>query len=381
MSLRLAVVMLDTATVDVTEFCRAHKISTTWFYDLRKRYAAEGEAGLVARSRAPINPAGRTPPWVEDEVVTIRKELVDAGLDAGPATVRFHLRGRVEPVPSEATIWRILRARGQIAPHPNKAPKPRGSFTAARANECWALDDTTWTLADGSEVKILNVIDDHSRLLVASVVVGRSCTGAATLAALATAANQWGWPERIWADNAKAFKDTLANALRPLGVITSHTKPYHPHSNGKVERFHQTLKQWLDRQPAATTTTELQDLLDRFQTIYNTQRPHRSIGRRYPADVWTNAEKTGPGDRPLGTPTTTTTHTATVHNGYAVASRYLISIGAAHTGRQALTIITDTNAHVFIDGHLVRQLTINPANRIQPLYNRPGRPTTNPRPL
>lgn len=378
MSLRLAVVGLDTTTVDVTRFCRAHGISTTWFYELRKRYAAEGEAGLVPRSRAPINPAGRVPAWVEDEVVTKRKELVDAGLDAGPATIWFHLAGRVDPLPSEATIWRILRNRGQIVPQPSKAPKPRGSFTAARANECWALDDTTWTLADGSEIKILNVIDDHSRLLVASMVVGRSCTGAATLAALATAADRWGWPERIWADNAKAFKQTLAKALQPLGVSTSHTKPYHPHSNGKIERFHQTLKQWLDRQPPATTTAELQDLLDRFQAIYNIQRPHRSIGRRFPADVWATAEKTGPADRPLGTPTKT--HTATVHNGYATAGRYLISIGAAHTGQQALTIITATTAHVFINGQLVRQLTINPTTRIQPLYNRPGRPTTNPRP-
>lgn len=379
MSLRLAVVALDTSTVDVTEFCRAHGISTTWFYDLRKRYAAEGEAGLLARSRAPINPAGRIPAWIEDEVVTKRKELVDAGLDAGPATIWFHLAGRVEPLPSEATIWRILRARGHIVPQPRKAPKPRGSFTAARANECWALDDTTWPLTDGSEVKILNVIDDHSRLLVASVVVGRSCTGTATLAALATAAGRWGWPERIWADNAKAFKQTLAKALQPLGVSTSHTKPYHPHSNGKVERFHQTLKQWLDRQPPAATTAELQDLLDRFQKIYNTQRPHRSIGRRFPADVWATAEKTGPTDRPLGTPTKT--HTATVHNGSAPAGRYLISIGSAHTGQQALTIITGTAAHVFINGQLVRQLTINPTTRVQPLYNRPGRPTTNPRPL
>lgn len=374
-SLRQAIVTLDAAQMNVAEFCRVHGVSRSSFYELRRRYAEEGEAGLVPKSRAPHHPAGRISAEIEDRIVAIRKELVEAGLDAGPATIAFHLRD-LDGVPSGATIWRTLRNRGLITEQPSKAPKKRGSFTAQRANECWALDDTTWQLADGTEVKILNVIDDHSRLLVASTALGPSCTGAASLAALSDAAQVLGWPERFWADNAKAFKDVLATALTTFGVAASHTRPYHPHSNGKVERFHQTLKKWLARQPPAATLIELQYLLNCFRWIYNHQRPHRSINRAYPADIWANAPKTGPSTQPLGTPTTT--HTSTVHNGRASAAGYLITIGATHNGQPALTIITDNTAHVFVNGHLTRQLTLNPTTRNQPIQNRPGRPTPTP---
>src|SRR5690606_26235409 len=99
--------------------------------------------------------------------------------------------------------------------------------------------------------------------------------------------------------------------LGELGVAASHTKPSRPQSNGKVERFHQTLKRRLAAMPAAHTITELQDQLDEFRQIYNHQRPHRSIGRRTPADVWTTAPKSGPADRPLNA--STVIYRGTVH--------------------------------------------------------------------
>jgi transposase InsO family protein len=374
MSLRRAIVEVEPRDLNVAEFCRSHGVSTWFFWDLRRRYAVEGDAALTPKSRAPHHPAGRTPVDVEDAIVAKRKELDNAGLDCGPASIAFGLRD-LPGVPSEATIWRILTARGQINPQPAKAPKHSGrSYTAERANECWALDDTDWSLADGTGVKILNVIDDHSRYCVAATAMLHSCTGAATLAVLAAAAAWLGWPTRFWSDNAKAFKKTLARALAPIGVAASHSRPYHPQGNGKIERFHQTLQKWLARQPRAATLEELQDQLERFRIIYNTQRPHRALGRRLPADVWTHAPKSGPADRPLGTPTTV--HDSTVHAGKCNAGPYAISVGTTHNGQHALTVITGTIGHVFIDGHLTRQLTLKPDQRTQPLHNRTGRPTT-----
>src|SRR5689334_13206617 len=122
MSLRRLVVEVDVDSLNVAQFCRDHAISTWFFWDLRRRYAAEGEVALEPRSRAPKRVANKTPVAIEDLVVAKRKELDDAGLDAGPATIRFHLR-RVKGVPSEATIWRILSARGFIVADPSKAPK------------------------------------------------------------------------------------------------------------------------------------------------------------------------------------------------------------------------------------------------------------------
>jgi transposase InsO family protein len=86
-------------------------------------------------------------------------------------------------------------------------------------------------------------------------------------------------------------------------VAASHTRPYSPRSNGKVERFHQTARKWLNQHPRAATIAELQVQLDLFRIIYNTQRPHRALGRRFPADVWTTAPKSGPWASPRGADT------------------------------------------------------------------------------
>jgi transposase InsO family protein len=368
MTLRRAIVEADTSELNVTEFCRAHGVSTWFFWDLRRRFARDGERVLEPGSRAPRRPAGRTPVEVEEAIVRTRKELHDAGWDCGPASIAFALRD-VPGLPHESTIWRILRARGLIRPDPSKAPKAsRRSFTAERANECWALDDWTWHLADGTTVQILDVIDDHSRYAVACTAMP-SCTGAASFEAIADAARYLGWPQRFWSDNARAFTGVLADALAPLGVTASHTRPYSPPSNGKVERFHQTERQWLTKQPATPTIIELQAQLDLFRLHYNTRRPHRALGRRFPADIWCAAPKSGPAHHAITTPTTV--HHSTVHAAKAYASRYAITVGRAHDHQRALTVITATTAHVFINGRLVRKLTLDPTRRTQPL-NRPS---------
>jgi transposase InsO family protein len=370
MSLRRAIVEADTAGMNVADFCRCHGVSTWFFWDLRRRHARDGDAVLEPKSRAPHHPAGRTPLAVEEAIVGKRKELDDAGWDCGPASIAAALDG-LDGLPHESTIWRILTARGLIVADPSKAPKGTGrSFTAERANECWALDDWTWRLGDGTAVQILDVLDDHSRYAVACTAMP-SCTGAAAFDVFATAASYLGWPQRFWSDNARAFTGTLAHAVRPLGVTASHTRPYSPPSNGKVERFHQTEHRWLLKQPAAATITELQAQLNLFRLAYNTQRPHRALEHRYPADVWTAAPKSGPNDRPLAIPTSV--HHSTVHAAKAYAGRYAITIGRAHDGSRAVTVITGLNAHVFIDGHAIRHLTLNPRQRAQPL--RADRPT------
>jgi transposase InsO family protein len=318
--------------------------------------------------------ANQTPSEVEDAVVAERKRLVDAGLGAGPGSIAFYLAG-LPGLPSESTIWRILKKRGFIVDDPSKRPKrAHRSFTVERANGCWQLDDTSWKLADGTEVKILNVIDDHSRLLVASSAMA-TCTGAATLAVLATAAAILGWPARFLSDNAKAFRHVLADALRHLGVGAGHSRPYHPQTCGKVERFHQTLKHWLDKQPAAATIEQLQTQLDLFKLIYNHHRPHRSIGRRHPADVWSDAPKSGPTDHPINTPTRT--WQATVVGGRVSAGKhYRISVGTAYERLPATIVLTANTCHVFAAGRHIRRLTINPNQRNQPLNTRPPHPTT-----
>jgi transposase InsO family protein len=374
MSLRRTIIESDPSTFNVTQFCKDHGVSTWFFWDLRRRHAREGDCVLEAKSRAAHTVANRTSADVEDAVVAERKRLSDAGLDNGPATIAFHLAG-LAGVPSESTIWRILKGRGLIVDDPTKRPKrSHRSFSAERANECWQLDDTTWALADGTEVKILNVVDDHSRLLVASSAMA-TCTGAAALAVLATAAVILGWPARILSDNARAFRHVLAAALAKVGVGASHSRPCHPQTCGKVERFHQTLKKWLAAQPAAASIEELQAQLDLFRLIYNHHRPHRAISRRVPADAWTAAPKSGAADHPLGTPTRTWNTTVTAGR-VSAGEHYRITVGAAHNGLPATIVLTATTGDVFIAGRHVRRLSIDPTTRNQPLHDKPGRPPT-----
>lgn len=376
MSVRRLVVEVELDGLNVTEFCREHGISTWFFYQLRKRYAVEGEAALEPRSRAAKRVANRTPGWVEDLVVVLRKELDEAGLDAGPATIRFHLEDKLavgSPIPSEATIWRILTRRGFIVPEPKKAPKhAHRTFAAERANECWQLDDIGWELADLTECRIITLVDDCTRLCPGLKAV-ETVNGDTAFEAFAAAADRWGWPQRFLSDNANHYKHTLAAAVGALGVDHRHGRSQHPQTQGKVERFHQTLQKWLAAQPRADNLSELQTQLDQFTQIYNHSRPHRAIGRRIPADVFAATPKAGPANRPLGTPTSI--HRVTVTGGVChINKRVSITVGAVHNGRQATVIITGHACHVFIAGRLTRHLTLDPTRRYQPLYPRPGRP-------
>ena len=375
MSLRRTIVELDLDGLNVREFCGAHGVSTWFFYDLRRRYAAEGLAALEPRSRAPRRVANRTRAEVEDVIVGLRKELEGLGLDAGPATIAYHLPAALGApegrTPSEATIWRVLVRRGFVVAQPHKAPRhAHRSFTAARANECWQIDDTEWALADGSAVKIINVEDDATRVVVASRAVA-TCTGAAAFDAFVVGAGQWGWPERMLSDNAKAYRLMLAEALAPLGIAAGHSRPYHPQTCGKVERFHQTLKRYLDMQSQAATIEELQAQLDAFAALYNRRRPHRGIGRRIPGEVWAAMPKSGPADRPLGA-STKVVRRRVQRNGVVGLGRegFAIGLGRRFAGSTATVVRTAKTCHVFIEGRLIRQLTLDPSRRSQPRSSR-----------
>jgi transposase InsO family protein len=376
MSVRRLIATVDTSTLNVSAFCREHGLGRDAFYEIRRRFEAEGEAGLELRSRAPGRVANRTPAAVEDLIVELRKELDDLGVDAGPETIHHWLPGRLDDgvaVPSPATIWRILARRGFIVADPSKRPGRRWRrFAAERANECWQNDMTHWALADGTDVEIINILDDCARLAVGSVAVPRA-TLANTWDATADSAARWGWPEWMLTDNGSIYGPVFGENLAAVGVGLGHSRPYHPQTCGKVERFHQTEKKWLAAREPATTITELQAHLDAFVDYYNQQRPHRSLGRRTPATVWQDTPHSGPADQPLGQPTVV--HHNHVYDGVVWAGRYRITIGAAHNGNYATVITTGRNCHVFVNGHLERALEIDPTRTDQRLHRRPGRPT------
>jgi transposase InsO family protein len=283
-----------------SEWARVLKMSRPSIYKWRARYREFGLDGLVERSRAPISPAGRTSGDVEDRVVRLRKELADAGLDAGAATIGWHL-GQDGVVVSDATVWRILGRRGLITPSARKGPRKQWHrFERERPNDLWQLDDTDYVLGSGTIVKVINMIDDRSRLVPESRAVP-VCTSKAAWQAFLSGAARYGLPRQVLTDNARAFHSLKGDEpcwfqqqLVTVGIDKIKTAPYHPQTNGKVERFHQTQHRWLDAHPVARTIVELQALLDTFREIYNTARPHRALGRRIPQDVFDELPKATP---------------------------------------------------------------------------------------
>src|ERR671918_1123612 len=148
---------------------RDYGVSRRWVHELVRRFDTEGEAGLEPRSRRPRASPHRVSEEVEQEIVELRKLLVDEGFDAGAHTIAFHLHRRHGTSPAVSTIWRVLSRRGFVTPQPQK--RPRSSFVRFEAqmpNERWQADITHWALADGTDVEILNLLDDHSRLALGS---------------------------------------------------------------------------------------------------------------------------------------------------------------------------------------------------------------------
>ena len=199
----------------------------------------------MPRSRRPHTSPQRTPPAVEQEVVELRKHLADQGLDAGAHTIAYHLQQRWGRAPAPVTIWRILSRRGFVTPQPYKRPKSSYvRFEAAMPNERWQADVTHWKLASGMQVEILNVLDDHSRLLVAAHA--RVTTKAAdVVATFHQAAAAHGLPASVLADNGAIFtaaprgggRCAIELELAQLGIAYRHSRAYHPQTCGKVERF------------------------------------------------------------------------------------------------------------------------------------------------
>jgi transposase InsO family protein len=276
-----------------TDLARSHGISRSWLFRLLARYRGGGYEAVEPRSRRPRSSPTRTPPQVVEAILGLRAELVDAGLDAGAQSIVNYLLMRSGQAPSKVTVWRILKAHGLVSPQPQK--RPRSSwirFQAELPNELWQADATHWQLADGSDVEILNLIDDHSRFCLASTAF-RTVKAADVLETFLLAAETYGYPAKFLSDNAAVFSGAprkgrvvLESELDRLGIVSSHSSPYHPQTCGKVERFHQTLKRFLRRQARPQSLAHLQLQLDSFRSRYNQDRPHDATGGKTPLQAF-----------------------------------------------------------------------------------------------
>lgn len=372
----------------VTKVAKRFGISRQRAYTILANFDAGGPDAIAPKSRAPHTHPQAIPDPLRKHIIAMRKELTKAGFDAGPDTIAFHLQRQGLRVPSTSTIRRIITNARLVTPQPNK--KPRSAyirFEAVMPNECWQADITHLFLSEGTRVEVLDFLDDHSRYLP-SVTVRPAFSGLHVAAEFERLIGIFGPPASTLTENGLVFTARLAgrkgarNAFEK--VLTHHHiqqkngRPGHPQTQGKIKRFHQTLKRWISARPPADTIHELQDQLNEFAEYYNTQRPHRSLGRRTPHQAYTTGIKAEPADNPAGE---WRVRNDIVGANGKVTIRYAgrlyhLGIGRAYSGQQVLMIVTDNHVTTSLKetAEIITEHYIDTSRDYQKPYWRKGDP-------
>ena len=392
---RLVITAIELEGRSVTEVSASYGVSRSWIYELLARYRTEGDAAYEPRSKRRATSPTATPQTTIDLVITLRKQLTETGLDAGPDTLVWHLLHHHDIRISVSTIARILTRQNLVDPQPKKRPKSSYTrFAAEQPNETWQSDFTHYRLATTRDTEIITWLDDHSRYAL-HVSAHHRVTGQIVMATFTETAAQHGYPASVLTDNGLVFttrfsggrggRNGLESELQRLDIVQKNSRPNHPTTCGKVERFQQTLKKWLAAQrPQPTSLEELQALLDTFTAAYNQHRPHRSLPHRAtPATIYDARPKTGPtADR------STDVHYRVLHDKVdhlgklslrANGRMHHIGVGAEHARTQVLKLVDGLHIRIVnaATGELLRELDLDPSRDYQPLGRPPGpRPIT-----
>ena len=283
------------AVREVLDGAKVTDVATRYGVDRRTvhrwlvRYATEGLGALSDRSSRPDRCPHQIPPEIEARIVALRR----AHPGWGPRTIGSKLRREMEEPPSRSSIYRCLVRQRLISPKPRRRRlKDYKRWERSRPMELWQMDVMGGVmLTDGTELKAITGIDDHSRYCVAAKLVHRA-TARPVCQALLEALSRHGVPEQILTDNGKVFTGRLAH--RPATVafdrICLHngirhilTAPYSPTTTGKIERLHKTIRKELLAGRTFTTIEQAQSELDAWVARYNTEREHQAIGDVPPA--------------------------------------------------------------------------------------------------
>lgn len=269
------------------ELCRRFGIGPKAGYALLARYAQEGDAAFTERSRRPHGSPMKTAAELEGALLALRREHPAWG--GRKLARRLSEMGHAQ-VPAPSTITAILRRCGLIEPAASLAAQPWRRFEHERPNALWQIDFKGHFETAAGRCHPLTLLDDHSRFNLLLKACQREDT-ASVRPHLSTAFQQYGLPERINADNGSPWGSPsnpgqslsdLSVWLIRLGIQVSHSAPYHPQTNGKLERFHRSLKAEVLAGRSFADQVQAQAALDRWRNIYNHQRPHEALGLQVP---------------------------------------------------------------------------------------------------
>jgi len=276
------------------ELCRQFGIHPSTAYKWLRRWSEAGE--LADRSRRPRASPRRTDDAIERHILVLR--------DAHPAwgarkIVRCLERAGLSP-PAASTVHEILRRHGRVTA-PAGGPAALQRFEMTAPNQLWQMDFKGWVgLADGSRCHPLTVLDDHSRYDVCLEACGNE-QGSTVQSRLERTFRRYGLPEAFFVDNGGPWGDAsgarwtrLRVWLLKLGIRVLHSRPYHPQSRGKNERFHRTLKAEVFALRRFRDLAEVQRAFDAWRTLYNCDRPHEALAQQVPASRYRPSPRSMP---------------------------------------------------------------------------------------
>lgn len=269
----------------------------TWI----KRYAELGRPGLQDRSRRPHQSPTRTDGVIEQAVVDMRRRHPAWG--GRKISRRLHDLGLADIASS--TVTAILHRHGLISAEASDRSSAWTRFEHAQPNDLWQIDFKGYIDIPPRRCMPLTVLDDHSRFNVALKACSNNTT-ATVQQHLKQVFGRYGLPQQINFDNGAPWGSPKAPGqlteltcwLVQLGIHVSHSRPYHPQTNGKDERFHRTLAVEVFQRRRFDDFISVQTALDHWRRIYNHQRPHEALEMATPITRYRPSERLLPESLP-----------------------------------------------------------------------------------
>jgi len=296
MDLRREFVRLaESGSLDMTTLCQRYGVSRKTGYKWLGRYDLEGDQGLLDRSRRPHHQPRRSPDSVEQIVLGIRQRYPDWG---GRKLARVMRNEGYLQIPSPSTITEILRRHGVLHTEGQVAAKQYIRFEHPNPNDLWQMDFKGYFCLPRGRCYPLTVLDDHSRfsLCLAACQYERY---EVVKTHLVGAFERYGLPLRMTMDNGPPWGSSGMSRLTQLsawlieqGINVSHSRPFHPQTQGKDERFHRTLKAELIARRSFADLQQCQQAFDPWRHRYNTERPHESLGMDTPIEHYQPSART-----------------------------------------------------------------------------------------
>ena len=283
-----------------SQLCQRFGISRKTGYKWRQRYQESGAPGLVDRSRRPRHSPGRTDPAVEQQVLAIRDQY-----GWGARKIKWCLQRDEQTALARSTAHSILQRHGRVLPQPHSVAGSYQRFEHERPNQLWQMDfKGHFALGNGERCHALTVLDDHSRYSLCLQACRNEQTGTVKEHLTATF-RRYGLPERMLMDNGSPWGNDLEHRYTPLtvwllllGIGVSHSRPYHPQTQGKDERFHRSLKVEVLGQRIFGDFEPMQIRFEEWRYCYNHVRPHEALDMNVPASRYQVSQRSFPEQLP-----------------------------------------------------------------------------------